>query len=323
MKFLALTFGDENCASTRYRLLQYLPLMKAAGITLDHTPAKSFDHWDVLQDYDAVILQKTLLSRRKVRRLAKRSKRLLYDSDDRIWLRPGKPYNWLTRMRLTLRVRQICRYANCCMAANGIIAADLRQQGADPVVIPMALDGNIWYPPEKREGPLTVGWTGSPGSLQYLEPIRPAIVAAQRAHPEVHWQIHCGKDPAWGDLKYEHIPFTPGNEPATVRQFDIGLLPLPGGEFAQGKSPIKALQYFASGVALIHSPVGATVELTCNNTLGSPASLFEDWKEAMVKLISPEKKYRALSNRARTHFLKTHHLYVVFERLRAQISGDK
>ena len=63
MKLLALTFGDENCASTRYRLLQYLPLMEAEGITLDHTPAKSFDQWNALRDYDAVILQKTLLSR--------------------------------------------------------------------------------------------------------------------------------------------------------------------------------------------------------------------------------------------------------------------
>jgi hypothetical protein len=321
MKLLALTFGDENCASTRYRLLQYQPLMEAEGITLDHTPAKSFDQWNALRDYDAVILQKTLLSRRKVRRLAKRSKRLLYDADDRIWLRPGKPYSWLTRLRLSLRVRQICRYADCCMAANGIIADDLRQHGADPVVIPMALDGNIWYPPEKREGPLTVGWTGSPGSLQYLEPIRPAIVAAQRAHPEVHWQIHCGKDPAWGDLKYEHIPFTPGNEPATVRQFDIGLLPLPDGEFAQGKSPIKALQYFASQVALIHAPVGATVELTRQNTLGLAVANPEQWEACLTRLITNDPLRAERSATARDAFLDTHNQALVFQLWNALLRG--
>ena len=323
MKLLALTFGDENCASTRYRLLQYLPLMEAEGITLDHTPAKSFDQWNALRDYDAVILQKTLLSRRKVRRLAKRSKRLLYDADDRIWLRPGKPYSWLTRLRLSLRVRQICRYAGCCMAANGIIAADLRQHGKEPVVIPMALDGNIWFPPEKREGPLTIGWTGSPASLQYLEPIRPAMVATQRAHPEVRWQIHCGKDPVWGDLKYEHIPFTPGNEPATVRQFDIGLLPLPAGEFAQGKSPIKALQYFASGVALIHAPIGSTVELTQNNSLGLPASTRTDWIAALEQLCGDVSLRENMTEGARHRFTAYHELNTVFSRIRDQFSGDR
>lgn len=323
MKFLALTFGDENCASTRYRLLQYLPLMKAAGITLDHTPAKSFDHWDVLQDYDAVILQKTLLSRRKVRRLAKRSKRLLYDSDDRIWLRPGKPYNWLTRMRLTLRVRQICRYANCCMAANGIIAADLRQQGADPVVIPMALDGSIWYPPEKREGSLTIGWTGSPASLQYLEPIRPAMVATQRAHPEVRWQIHCGKDPAWDDLKYEHIPFTPGNEPETVRQFDIGLLPLPDGEFAQGKSPIKALQYFACGTTTLASGVGATSELldACPSAVNISRPAL--WRETITAKITSPVNLRPFDPLASDAFNAQFEMKTVFQKLLTVLRNKK
>jgi hypothetical protein len=322
MKLLALTFGDENCASTRYRLLQYQPLMEAEGITLDHTPAKSFDQWNALRDYDVVILQKTLLSRHKVRRLAKRSKRLLYDADDRIWLRPGKPYSWFTRLRLSLRVRQICQYADCCMAANGIIAADLRQYGADPVVIPMALDGNIWYPPEKREAPLTIGWTGSPASLQYLEPIRPAMVATQQDHPEVYWQIHCGKDPAWGNLKYEYIPFTPGNEPETVRKFDIGLLPLPAGEFAQGKSPIKALQYFASGVALIHDPVGATVELTENNTLGLAAASARQWEYSFTGAITEQAARETRVVAAREMFLGRHEQKGVFGKLAALLHGS-
>ncbi len=319
MKILALTFGDEHCASTRYRLLQYRPLMEANGIALDHTLAKSFDAWDSLQDFDAVILQKTLLSRRKVRRLAKGAKRLLYDADDRIWLRPGKPYSWLTRLRLSLRLRQICRYAECCMAANGIIGEDLRLQGADPKVIPMALDGNLWFPPEKREGPLTIGWTGSPASLQYLEPIRPAMVALQRAHQEVRWQIHCGRNPAWKDLKYEHIPYTPGKEPETVRGFDIGLLPLPDGDFAQGKSPIKALQYFACGTKTLASGVGATLELlgTCPSAVhvSQPGA----WQETMAAAIHSRENLRPINPSAADTFRTHFEMNIVFQKLLAAI----
>jgi len=255
--------------------------------------------------------------------LAKGSKRLLYDSDDRIWLRPGKPYGWLTRLRIKLRLQQIARHADRCIAANGIIADDLRQHGADPVVIPMALDGNIWFPPEKREGPLTVGWTGSPVSLQYLEPIRPAMVATQHAHHEVHWQIHCGKDPAWGDLKYEHIPYIPGHEPATVRGFDIGLLPLPDGEFAQGKSPIKALQYFACGVAVIHSPIGSTIELTQNNTLGLSAPLPSAWQSSLDQLICDKPLRSRLGENAKLRFAAHHELNAVYSRFRNQLKGDR
>ena len=323
MKLLALTFGNETCASTQYRIIQYRPLMEAAGITLEHAPAKTFSNWASLPNYDVVILQKTLLNRRKIRRLAKGARRLLYDSDDRIWMRPGKPYGWLTAFRIKMRLKLICRLADQCIAANGIIADDLQQHGATPVIIPMALDGNIWFPPEKREGPLTIGWTGSPASLQYLEPIRPAITAVQRTHPEVRWQIHCGRDPEWKDLNYEHIPYTPGNEPETVRGFDIGLLPLPDGEFAQGKSPIKALQYFASGVALIHSPVGATIELTRNNTLGLPATQSKEWNAMMNQLIHDQGARSAMTGNASGQFDSQHEMRSVFTRLKIHLSGAK
>ena len=36
MRLMALTFGDENTASTYFRVLQFEPLFRSAGITLDH-----------------------------------------------------------------------------------------------------------------------------------------------------------------------------------------------------------------------------------------------------------------------------------------------
>lgn len=317
MKLLALTFGDENCASTQYRILQYRPLMKAAGITLEHAPAKTFSNWASLPNYDVVILQKTLLNRRKIRRLAKGARRLLYDSDDRIWMRPGKPYGWLTAFRIKMRLKLICRLADQCIAANGIIADDLQQHGATPVIIPMALDGNIWFPPEKREGPLTIGWTGSPASLQYLEPIRPAITAVQRTHPEVRWQIHCGRDPEWKDLNYAYIPYTPGNEPETVRGFDIGLLPLPDGEFAQGKSPIKALQYFACGANILASGVGATLELLDAFPGAVNVTRPVAWQDTMVATIESPETLRPLNPLRAKAFEDRFEMKIVFHKLLA------
>ena len=315
MKILALTFGDERCASTHYRLLQYRMLMEAEDISLAYSPAKSFGDWDSLRDYDLVILQKTLLNCSKVSRLARESKRFLYDADDRIWLRPGKPYGLITRLRLTTRLRQICRSADTCMAANGVIAEDLLSHGAAPVVIPMSLDGNVWFPPEKREGPFTIGWTGSPASLQYLEFIRHAMVASQRACPEVRWQIHCGKDPAWEDLNYEHLPYAPGNEPETVRGFDIGLLPLPDGEFAQGKSPIKALQYFASGAKVLASGVGTTVELLDACPSAVNVSPPDAWLDAIKTAVQPSENLRPPDWSARDAFRTHFERNVVFRKL--------
>ena len=90
MKVFALTFGDENCPSTNYRLIQFKKLLINDGIELDHEIAKSFKDFKKLSGYDLVILQKTILSSFKIRRIAKYAKRLIYDADDRIWLRPSK-----------------------------------------------------------------------------------------------------------------------------------------------------------------------------------------------------------------------------------------
>ena len=313
MKLLALTFGDENCASTQYRILQYRPLMEAAGITLEHAPAKSFTDWQSLPDYDTVILQKTLLSRRKIRLISKGAKRFLYDSDDRIWLRPGKPYGPITALRIKLRLQQICREADLCMTANGIIANDLMKCGGKTKTIPMSLDGSTWKAREKPSQPLTVGWTGSPASLVYLEDIRPALVKTQKIFPNVRWHIHCGKKPDWRDLSFEHIPYVPGNESKTVSGFHIGLLPLPDGPFARGKSPIKALQYFSSKVALLYSPIGATEELTNNNKLGASCNSLTEWSENLSTLLRDDEKRNNMVKIALETFREKHEIKQTFQ----------
>ena len=147
------------------------------------------------------------------------------------------------------------------------------------------------------------------------------MVATQRAHPEVRWQIHCGKDPAWGDLKYEHIPYIPGNEPATVRGFDIGLLPLPDGEFAQGKSPIKALQYFACGTTIIASGIGATSELleACPSAVNISRPIL--WQEAITARITSLTGLRPFDLLARDAFNAQFEMKTVFRKLQMSLQG--
>jgi len=321
MRILALTFGDENCASTQYRILQYRSLMEEAGISLVHTPAKSFTDWQSLPKYDTVVLQKTLLSRRKVRRLEKGARRLIYDSDDRIWLRPGKPYGWLTAFRIKMRLNLIARVSHQCIAANSIIAEDLNRHGANTTVIPMALDGSVWRPSASKKDTLTIGWTGSPSSLMYLEDIRPALVKTQKMFPEVRWVIHCGKKPNWHDFSFKHVPYSPGNENKTVSEFHIGLLPLPDGPFARGKSPIKALQYFSSEVALVYSPVGATEELTNNNKLGIPCNSKSEWCENLFTLLRDDEKRNNMVKTALESFREKHEIKQTFQTFFSCLQG--
>jgi hypothetical protein len=318
MKLFALTFGDETCASTRYRLLQYRPLLEEAGITLETAPAKGFRDYSRLRKYDVVILQKTPLATGPTEEIRRNARVLIYDADDRIWLRPGRAYGWLTRFKLRHRMRRIVRLADTCVAANEVIAADLHGYGAIRVTeLPMALDGSIWHPRSRnQEKTVVIGWTGSPANRPWLESLTEDLRAVVKRHPKARISIHCGAPVDLAGVPHEHIPYIAGKEPETVARFDIGLLPLPDEPFARGKSPIKALQYFATAAAVTGHDVGASRSLLKDGRTAAVVRPGRSWAETISELVQNADLRRTLAESGRQHFLSRHDLPVVFARWR-------
>lgn len=321
MRLFALTFGGPESASTHYRLLQFAGLFEAAGIEFRHAAAAGFSDYSLLAWADVVVLQKTLVAGAKLRAIRRHARRLVYDADDRIWLSPNKQHHWWTQWRIERRLRRIVRLADTCVAANEVIAADLCARGARPVVIPMAVDGTKWTAWPKPTAPVTVGWSGSPKNLPFLQNILPAMIEVQARHPEVRWLIHCGREPELAGLRYTHAPFVAGEEPSIVRQFHVGLLPLPDEPFARGKSPIKALQYFASGVAVAGSPVGATCELLNSDENAVLVASPDAWGTTLAKLLADEPRRNRLAAAARFAFETRYDVPVVFAQLHRVLAG--
>lgn len=304
MNVFALTFGDESCASSQYRIFQYREELARRGIELEAQPANEFSDWRALGDYDAVIIQKRLFSGRVIRRLRRGARRLVYDVDDAIWLPHGRSHHPFTRWRTERRLKAVCGAADLCLAANGLLHAKLAEFSKNARVLPMALDPKIWTRGDRsdQEG-LRVGWTGSPANLRYLEAIEDDLIRLLKAHDNVEIQVVCGARPAFKQgLKYTHIPFAPGRDSEAVRGFDIGLLPLPVDPFAAHKSPIKALQYMASGVVTVASPVGATLDLIEENRGGVFASKPGEWRAALDRLIGDAELRTRIGDAARKRF---------------------
>ncbi len=317
MKLLILTFGGPDTASTKFRILQYRDLFKSAGIELYCVPAKEFRDFNKLQDYDTVLLQKTLLPVLRLRQIRLGSKRLIYDSDDLIWLSPRKKHSLITRLRIRVRLRALARFTDLCIAANGVIAGELAAYGAATAVVPMSLDGCIWQDVHRSGSLLTIGWSGAPKNLVFVRQILPELINVQRRFPEVRWIFHSGEDPQFKGLRYIYLPFVPDREHEAVRQFDIGLLPLPDDPFVRGKSPIKSLQYFASRVAVAGSPIGATCEILEDGKNALWVRNMEQWVDVLTTLISDNKKRSRIAAAARLSFESKFDLPIVFEQLKS------
>ncbi|MDB6032196.1 MAG: glycosyltransferase [Verrucomicrobiales bacterium] len=312
MRLFALTFGPASTASTYYRLLQYEPLLRQNGVEFSWALAHDFRDFPSLAKFDLVILQKKIVSPSILRKIRRYSKRLIYDSDDRIWLGHHQQHSWLTRFRISSRMRSIVRQSDLCLAANQVIASDLQAYGGKVRVVPMSLPSEQWPMRAASPGPLTIGWTGSPGSLPYLDPLWPALRRVQRKHPQVRIAIHCGKAPSSQGVEIIHLPYVMGQESAVVQQFDIGLLPLSSDPFSLGKSPIKALQYMASGTAIVGSPVGAFSEMVEPRKSALFANTELEWENQIQKLINDPSLRQHLQSEGRWRFDQSFSQQIVF-----------
>ena len=69
-----------------------------------------------------------------------------------------------------------------------------------------------------------------------------------------------------------------------MSSFDVGIMPLPDEPWARGKCGFKLIQYMASGLPVIASPVGVNKEIVDDGINGFLTESNEQWIEALEKL---------------------------------------
>jgi glycosyltransferase involved in cell wall biosynthesis len=188
----------------------------------------------------------------------------------------------------------------------------------------MALDEQRWQP---RDTPspgetIRIGWSGHPVNFRYLLEIESALVDVQKRFPATEFAVFSGQKPPFSSLKFLHLPFAGGSEPEVLRTFDIGLLPLPDDAFSAGKSPIKGLQYMASGAAVALSPVGAAAEMFSTGQVGLFARHGDEWVAALSSLISNAGLRGEMARKGRKAFEERFSLSANLPRVTAAWTGQ-
>jgi hypothetical protein len=310
MHFLSINFGDDQCASSLFRIHAYRDQLARLGMILHCVEGNSFSNWSSLGDFDGVIVQKKLFGCGRVKDVRKRAKRLVYDIDDAIWHPTKQQHHWLTRIRNRLRLKAIVSAADLCLAANATIAEHISPWARRMEIFPMALDETLWRPAAKgEEDIIRIGWAGAPGNLGSLEALEPVIIDVQRSSPKVRLAVLSGARPNLS-IPYDYTEWKPGIEPSVVASFDIGLLPLQRNPFAEGKSPIKGLQYLASGIPIVATPLAATCELLEKSGAVRFAHSHDEWKSHLLDLIGDRLLRHSMGAAGRVFFSAKHALSI-------------
>jgi len=324
VKVLVLGFGDPaRSASTVYRVAQYRAVLAAQGLELEFVPRQElgFGVLPKVAAADVVFNQKCVVNRFLGAAIRRRAKRLLFDFDDAMWTRPGdEGFSGLTKWRTQGRLRWWLRNADAVIAANHVLGDWAKPHARRLEVLPMALDVSAWQPrPRPARRDIVLGWAGSPVMMHLLEEVEPALAAALQQVPEMRLAIYCGKRPKLS-VPFDHVPFTPGTEPAFVQNLDIGLLPMVDTEMDRGRSPIKSLQYLSCGVPVVGSFVGASREVLDASTsiaVQTPAQ----WTEAIVRLARDPALRQRLGAAGVERVRRDHSIDVVGGRLAGIIRG--
>lgn len=316
MKIVVITFGDPQSGSTKYRIMQYESFLQSKGISLEYIQKGDFQESFLpsIREADLVINQKSLLPLRLARKILKASKRTIFDFDDAIYTRPGRPYSWLTDQRVRRRLKVWLRGAGMVTAANQFLKEYALQETNKVEVLPMTLDLELWKPDKKIPSEtMTMGWAGAPANLHHIERLDGVLCHLLAKNPKLRLSIYSGKRPKLS-CPFAFTPFQDGSEASFIQKLDIGLLPLTDEEFSRGKSPIKAIQYLACAVPVVANVWGATAEiLTRENSIW--VSREEDWAEAVQTLIDSPAAAARLGCKGREHATLYHNKTAAQERL--------
>ena len=300
-------------ASSRVRFYQYLEPLRQEGISVQVAPFFDADY--LPRRYTGRRVSATSLVRAYARRLGRLleagrfdlvwieydalpwvpmwieagllSRRpYVVDYDDAMFVRYGEHPNRSLRTLVAGKIDRIMRGAAAVTVGNEGLAEYARHAGASRIEhYPCTIDLRQ-YPvqdPPAHDGPLVIGWIGSPSTKPYLNLVARALrdlCADGRAR-----FVAVGSGPlTLPGVPTEVRPWSVSSEVSDLESFDIGIMPLPDNAWARGKSGYKLIQYMGAGRPVVASPVGANCQMVRPGETGLFAEGDDQWLAALQTL---------------------------------------
>lgn len=311
----AFTKYDREAASTRQRVLQYLPYLAAAGIDVEVRPllddayvralasgsapsktaivsayARRLRQLLTLKSGDIVWVYAELFPWMPApfERLAFRGdKPVVYDFDDAFFQPYDDHANSAVRRALSGKLEPLIKNAALVCAGNDYLKEYADRAGASAIVLPTVVDIDRYVPlPARAAEPLNIGWIGSPSTWTFVRPLLPLLAELCGKHDITVTAVGAGttaETDRFDGLTF--VPWTEASEIAAVQAMDIGIMPLPDEAWARGKSGYKLIQYMACGLPVVASPVGVNSTIVEDGKTGLLATGMEQWHAMLTRLI--------------------------------------
>lgn len=315
-RILFISKGDDS-ASTRYRALQFFPLLQRAGYAASHaTAAGRPDVYLRALRFAAaadivVVLRKTFPG--PVLWLLRRvSRKLVFDFDDAIFCNTdGTPSP--TRMRRFSGMASVCDHL---FPGNRFLADKAAHYNPAITIVPTSIDTVRYagdYP--KPQDSFDLVWIGSRSTRKYLLEALPALRLAAARVPHLRLKIIADFDLPEAGLTTLAIPWSAETEARELGSAHLGIAPMRDDEWSRGKCALKVLQYMAAGLPVVSSDAGANAEAIVPGETGYLVGDHESWAERIAQLAADAALRDRMGNEGRCRVCADYSIERVLSRM--------
>jgi glycosyltransferase involved in cell wall biosynthesis len=345
LRILALTRYEQLGSSSRVRFYQYIPYLTAKGMEIVPAPffnddyvrnlyagrqaspktalsaylkrlsilacSASFDLlWvekELLPWFPAVF--ETLFQRQHIP--------YVVDYDDAVFHRYDMHSSAFVRGMLARKIDNVMRNAALVIVGNEYLAERAVKAGAKNVQhLPSVVDVSQYRVKEPDSNPVfRIGWIGSPVTASYLNLLRETIGILSQESDVRLVLIGTGDFQPFTGVPTEILPWSEELEQKISQKFDVGIMPLVDGPFERGKSGYKLIQYMASSLPVVASPVGVNQQIVEPQVNGYLATSSQDWLAALRDLRDNIQKRKMMGQAGRQKAEQMYNLQVTAPKL--------
>lgn len=245
-----------------------------------------------INDYDIIFIFREALMTGSIhfeKAFSKSKAKLIYDFDDAIWIPnvsdANKRLEFLKDYSKTGKIIKLC---DMVFAGNKYLANYALKFNDNVKIIPTTIDTDEYLKQEViKSEKICIGWSGSITTIQHFEYATPFLREIKNKFGnQVEFKVIGDANYVNEELSIKGIAWNKQTEIQDLCSFDIGIMPLPDDEWANGKCGLKGLQYMALEIPTVMSPVGVNTEIICDGVNGFLASNIVEWVEQISLLIN-------------------------------------